>query len=310
MLTNFFGKSNPINVIICGIYLLFGMVASYYYTTVENVSGLLVLNKAGMWLLLLFTLLLLDFVIRKNSLTQINTYAIFLFATSVALFPIIFEQRDVIASNVFVVLGLRRLASLPSERNIEKKLFDASLYFALASLFHFWSLLFFIPLFWAILKIPSNHFRMLFIPFMGVLAVALLAIAYHLVRHDSLSWFATWRPQLAYDFSAYNRSVLLIPATILGTLIVWIVTVRLIRVSALARKLQRNYRLLTLMLVVGFGVAIFSEVKTGAETLFLMAPLAVVTTNYIEKTKDFWFQEVLLWVFMVLPIVLFFLFGL
>ena len=121
MLTNFFGKSNPINVIICGIYLLFGMVASYYYTTVENVSGLLVLNKAGMWLLLLFTLLLLDFVIRKNSLTQINTYAIFLFATSVALFPIIFEQRDVIASNVFVVLGLRRLASLPSERNIEKK---------------------------------------------------------------------------------------------------------------------------------------------------------------------------------------------
>ena len=133
---------------------------------------------------------------------------------------------------------------------------------------------------------------MLFIPFMGVLAVALLAIAYHLVRHDSLSWFATWRPQLAYDFSAYNRSVLLIPATILGTLIVWIVTVRLIRVSALARKLQRNYRLLTLMLVVGFGVAIFSEVKTGAETLFLMAPLCF---SFYSDCNRHWQLQKLKW---------------
>ena len=309
MLTNFFGKSNPINFVVCGVYLLVALFFSLYAELTASFFGLILLKKTGLFLLLLFSLLLLDFVIRKNSLTQVNTYSICLFSCLIAMLPSIFSEENIVTSVVFVLLALRRIASLPSERNIEKKLFDASFYISIAALFHFWSVLFLILLYWAITKISVKSFRMLFIPITGIMAALLFSVVYHLLVHNSLAWYAHWIPTLSLDFSAYNQATLLIPSAIIGALIVWIIVIRMIRVTTIQRKQQRNYKLITFMLIISLAVTLLSEEKSGAELLFLLSPLAIVTTNYFERKLDFWFQEVLLWVFMALPFGLFFFFG-
>lgn len=307
MLTNFFGKSNPINFIICGAYLLIVLFASFFFSTSDLINVEEVLVKVGAWLVLVFSIFVLDFVIRKNSLTEVNTFGIFIFSGLIVMVPIILTEITIILSNVFLLLALRRMVSLTSEKNIEKKIFDASFYIAIAGLFNFWSVLFLLPLYWGTIRISSASFRLLFIPIIGVFTVLILAVTLHLLIFDSLAWFLDWMPLLRLDFSAYNKGSILIPSAFIATLLVWTLVVRIIKFSSMPRKSQRNYRLLTITTVISVIVLFLSPIKTGAEILFLCAPLAIVVTNYLERITDFWFKEMLLWVFVVMPIGLLFL---
>jgi len=54
-------------------------------------------------------------------------------------------------------------------------------------------------------------------------------------------------------------------------------------------------------------MAIISSEKTGGELIFILAPMAIVISVYIEKRSEIWFREILLWVFVLLPILLVFL---
>ena len=302
MLTNFFGKSKPINFFICGVYLLVALFASFFFSTSEMINLQEVLVKVGLWVVLVFSILLLDFVIRKNALTGANTFGIFLFSGLIVMFPIIFTEINIIFSSVFLLLALRRMVSLTSEKNIEKKIFDAALYITIAALFHFWSILFLLPLYWGIIRIATASFRLLFIPLAGIFTVLILAITIHLLVFDSLAWFLGWVPAFNIDFNAYNKTSVLVPSAFIATLLLWTLVIRVMKFASMPRKLQRNYRLLTISTIVSVMILFLSPVKTGAEILFLCAPLAIVVTNYLERITDFWFKETLLWVFILLPI--------
>ena len=306
MLTNFFGKSKPINFIVCGLYLLLVLLGALWGQPPEAMIASQWLGKLGVLLLLFFSVLLLDFVIRKNALTQTNTYGIFLFVCFVGPLAIIFFEKDIVISNVFLLLAIRRIASVTSERNIEKKLFDTSLYITIAAIFHFWSILFLLPLYWGITKVSTRSFRLFFIPFVGVFTAAILMTTYLLMRYDTLHWFYDWVPPLSFNFSVYNTLELLIPLAVMAAVLIWVFVDRILKAGAVPKKLQANHTLVSLILLVSLIVCIVSPVKSGAELLFVLAPLAIVTTNYIEKATDFWFKEALLWTFMILPFVLFF----
>jgi hypothetical protein len=307
MLTNFFGKSNPINFIICGAYLLIPLFASFLFSTSELINLQEALIKIGFWAVLVFSILLLDFVIRKNALTGVNTFGIFVYSGFIVMLPIIFTEVNIIFSSIFLLLALRRMVSFTSEKNLEKKIFDASLYIAIAALFHFWSVLFLLSLYWGILRISSASFRLLLIPFVGVATVLILAIAAHLLVFDSLAWFLDWVPGLSLDFSAYNKARVLMPSAFIATLLVWTLVARIMKFSSMPKKAQRNYRLLTITTLVSVAILFMSSNKSGGEILFLCAPLSIVVTNYLERLNDFWFKEILLWVLVLLPISLLFL---
>tara|TARA_R100000935_G_scaffold36196_1_gene56956 strand:+ start:58624 stop:59547 length:924 start_codon:yes stop_codon:yes gene_type:complete len=307
MLTNFFGKSNPINFIICGAYLLIGLFASLFLLPSEVIHLQEVLVKAGLWVVLFFSILLLDFVIRKNALTGTNTFGIYIFSGFIVMLPVIFTEAYIIFSNVFLMLALRRMVSLTSEKNIEKKIFDASLYITIAALFHFWSVLFLLPLYWAVIRVASAGFRLLFIPLVGIFTVLILTATFCLLVFDDVSWLLDWVPVFSLDFSVYNQASVLVPSALIATFLVWTLVLRIMRFSSMPRKIQRNYRLLTITTLVSVAILFLSATKTGAETLFLFAPLAIVITNYLERLSDVWFKEILLWLFLLLPLGVLFL---
>ncbi|RDK88534.1 DUF6427 family protein [Marinirhabdus gelatinilytica] len=306
MLTNFFGKSSPINFIICGVYLLFAVFPSFFIEIPDVLTFQEILTKGGFWLVLVFAMLLLDFIIRKNNLTGHNTFGVFIFSGLVAMLPVVFTSANIIFANVFLLLALRRMASLTSEKNIEKKIFDASFYITIAMLFQFWSVLFFAPLYWVISRSNVASFRMLFIPLAGVFAVLILWVTAHLLMFDSVTWFLDWIPPLQFDFGTYNKANVLLPVAFIATLLVWTMVLRVLKFSSMPKKLQQNYRLITFVVITSMAMLFLGPIKTGAELLFLYAPLSIVATNYIERLKDILFKEMLLWAFVLLPIALLF----
>ena len=96
MLTSFFGKSKPINFIVCGLYVLIALLGALWVVPKEEITTYQTLTTLAVLLFLIFSVLLLDFVIRKNALTQTNTYGIFLFVCFIGPLTAIFFEKDIV----------------------------------------------------------------------------------------------------------------------------------------------------------------------------------------------------------------------
>ncbi|PVW15121.1 DUF6427 family protein [Marixanthomonas spongiae] len=307
MLTSFFGKSKPINFVVFGAVIFLGYVFGAL-VRVENALGFsqLLVNLFFIgWSV--FAIFLLDFIVRKNDLTYKNTYTVLLFTCFLITLPVIFLNRDILLANVFLLMAFRRLVSLSSEKNTERKILDASLWITVAALFYFWSLMFFVLLFFSILQKPETNHRLFIIPFIGFMAVFILAVSFHLLVDDSFLWIAEWIPTISLDFSAYNNIKILLPAAIMATFLIWSLPFRLLKIASLSKKEKPNAILLLITLAVCMAIALFSPEKTGAELFFIIAPLSVIVTNYIENVQEARFKEGLLWLVVLVPIVLLFI---
>lgn len=314
MLTNFFAKSKPINYAFLSLVLIIGFVVAVLRGIIPFSGTSEILMALSLLLLLIFGILLLDFVIRKNSLTLKNTFGIFIFTLFIVQLPVIYSQPKVIGATLFLMLATRRFLSLKSGKNIEKKIFDAAAYIAIATLFYPWACLFFVVLYLGILWHTATQVRYFIIPITGVLLVFIIKTTYDLLVNNSFNWFFDTSFAIALDFSAYNNISLVITASLIITFIIWMGVVRFIRIPKLPKKEKSSAWLIMIALFPTIAVAILGNTKNGAELLLPIFPLAIIAANYFEKNEDtgpvqpfdFWFKELLLWLLVVVTVFLLF----
>ena len=307
MLTSFFGKSNPINYLILAVLIFVGYFISIFKLEKNALEWSSVIENIGFAIVSVFLMLLLDFIIRKNHLTKNNTFGILLFSCFLIALPAIFLSQQMMIATLFLFLALRRILSFRSQKNITKKILDASIWITIATFFYFWSLLFFLLLYFAMLRKQDTNFKQMLIPIVGFTVMFILAICYYLLVSDSLNWLSEWRLDPSFDFSAYNSINVLVPITVVVAFLIWAGIARFFNLAYLQKKDRSNAIIILFSGVVSLIIALASPEKTGAEAIFIFGPLAIVMTNYIENSKEFWFKEVLLWLAFLLPIIVFFL---
>ena len=307
MLTSFFGKSRPLNFLLLICYILVVSGLSYISNPDSAVSSKEILMVSGAVGLLIVSMLLLDFIIRKNRLTRLNTYAILIFSCSAMMLSDWGNELDVVIANVFLILALRRIFSLRSFKNVERKILDATIWIVIASTFYFWCLLLLIPLYVAITSIPKKSIRYYLIPVIGCAGLLLMFMAYHLLRDDPFIWFHQWLEGGSFDYSSYASKKILIFIIFISSTLIWTIISYLATLSSVSKKDRPNRSLVLYVLGVSIFMAIISSEKTGGELIFILAPMAIVISVYIEKRSEIWFREILLWVFVLLPILLVFL---
>jgi len=317
MLTSFFGKSIPLNYLILSVFVVVGYLLGAIPESTLIITPYFLFVHAGFVILSVLSMLLLDFIIRKNNLTKTNTFAILFFTCFMVMLPTIFLQHKILLANAFLILALRRIMSLRSDKNSSKKILDASLWITIASLFYFWSLLFFIPLWIAIIQKPNSNYKQMLIPFTGLVAVLIINSAYQLIVHDSFAWFFNWKEPIGFDFSKYNSASVLVPVTVILAFYIWTGAYRILKLSSVSLKEKSNYLLMFYVSLTSFFVALLGPEKTGAEILFVLAPISIIAANYIEgfetdrfvqkDVSEFWFKEIMLWLVVILPFVFLFL---
>ena len=307
MLTSFFGKSKPVNFIIVSVIII--LVWFYWsLTTLEQItSGSFFKMHTALLFVILFTVFLLNFIIRKNNLTGINTFSVFSFGCFILLFPELFFQSKVIFANLFLLFAFRRIMSLNSGLNVEKKILDASIWITIASLFYFWCIVFFIVLFVSVFQLRSKNYKLILIPFVGVSAIIIIITALKLVFTNSFLWYLEVDTSLSLDFQNYASRPLIIPVLFLCLLLIWTLTHKLIKFSEIRLKDKSNSYLLILILIISAITILIVPNKNGAELMYIMAPLAILTSNFIEKSTLFWVKEMFLWVLVSFPILVVFL---
>ena len=307
MLTSFFSNSKPFHFIVVSLLLFAGCFVYLFqgYNEAINSSDLTVPFFQSFVFLLLF--LLLSFIIKKNRLTQSNSYALFIFCSFILAVPILFKEYDTVFSLLFLLLAMRRILSLTSKKDMEKKILDASIWITIASLFYFWSILFFIVLFIAIIQLASKNFRLVIIPFVGFFSIFILTTAYQLIINDALWWFLEYIPQIGFDFSSYYSLSLLIPTIFIVVLGLLGALYKAINFSNTPLKEKSKYWLLIFSLLIGILIIILTDYKNGNELIFLFVPISIFTAMFLEKIDKKWITEILLWLIIITPITIYFL---
>lgn len=305
MLTSFFGKSAPINYLLLTFIVAIAYLMAWY-------TGFLQPDKSSIswWfhpvslLCLVFSVLLVDFIIRKNSLSERHNFGILIFSFLLLTTPALVWSPPIVIANVCCLLGFRRIVSFPSLKNLEKKLLDASLWIGLATFFYPYAIIYLLLIYFGLILIGKTNVRLFLIPILGILTALMILVTGHLLVFDSFEWMNDFSWNISTDFSAYNQIYLLISASILLGLIVWITVFRLSRIKNIMRKRRPVYLISVVFLLLSVFVAIAAEVKDGSELLFVFAPFSISLADYIQSREQTLIKELFLWFFVLFPILL------
>ncbi|WP_053970744.1 DUF6427 family protein [Mangrovimonas sp. ST2L15] len=304
MIANFFSKSKPIHLVIISLVLLVAFVISKLFLTNIPFGFLEFFKQAGIFGVVLVTVFVFDFVTSKNKLTKKNSFRVLFFTLFMTMIPQTFLDTNLIFANLFVMFALRRIVSLRTQKEVKKKLFDAALWISVATLFYFWSGLFFILIFAALFLFRIVNIKDWFIPILGMLTIAMIAVGFMIIFQMNLSEYLWSMPyQISLDFSTLNKPQIITSATIIIAYFIWSLFYYVRNIKSKSKSYKPSFILILIATIISILILIISPNKTGAEFIFLFVPLSIILTNYFEIINEKWFQEVLVWILVLTPVV-------
>ena len=102
MITSVFKKSTPLNYSLVVILMLFFFLLYQFQDLAWFKSMLLIAQKVFIFLLLVGTLFVVNFICKKNGLSKDSTYTVFFFLLYLLFFPSLFDNLKIVAANVYL----------------------------------------------------------------------------------------------------------------------------------------------------------------------------------------------------------------
>jgi len=306
MLTNFFSNSKPFHFILISLLLFVGYTFhNFQISSFENdfIWLIQLTFKFGLYIILM---LIFGFIIKKNNLTQINSYALFIFICLLLLTPNVFQNSKPILSTVFILLALRRILSFNSKKNIQKKILDASLWIGVATLFYFWSILFLLVLYAALIQLASKDFKLFLIPIIGMFVVFIICTIYFLYLDNNMYWFTDYENFTSFDFSSYKLLKNFFSLFVILLMIVISLVFKFLNFTKTPLRKKSKYWIIIFTLITGIIIVILTAQKNGIELIFTIAPISILFSNFIEALQRKWVSEVMLWFILIAPILSYF----
>lgn len=300
MITSLFSKSKLLNFII--VFLI--MLLAFVLGNSGSIDSSVILGKAILLFVCFLTILVLNFIVSKNSLTQNNNYQILFFSLFLLALPNATANGNILLANIFLLFALRRLITLRSQISVEKKLFDAAFWIAIASLFYFWSVLFFILIIITLLLYTDNKIRHWIIPFVGIATVYIISVSVSIVWYDDFLEIFNTNPSVSYDFSSYNSPQYFITITMLFSFGLWSSIFYLKSIKQKKKAFRPSFKVILFTAIISFFITVLAPQKNGSEFLFMFAPIAIIITNYVETIQEKWFKEVFVAIIVLVPFML------
>jgi len=232
MITRLFSKSKPINFIAVFFITLLALLLSHLKILLEPKTITSISSFVLLFIVTYLSLLVLNFISIKNKFVRGSSYDIILYAVFLLSIPLLLSNPYIIFANFFVLLGLRRLISLHTQRDLAKKLFDAA--------------------FWI----------------------------------------------------SYNSPSVIIALTMLFSFGVWATIFYAKSVKGQKKSIRPVFKIIPIAVFIGFIIAVLAPLKNGSEFLFILGPLAIIISNYIESMESNWFKELFLGLLIFMPFIL------
>ena len=284
MITSVFGKSKPINFILCS-----GIILSYFVIYLlsggnEFDVGMLTLQIPVLFLLL-FSLFMIDFIVKKNDLTQQNDYTLLIVTLFIGFFPDIFEHVTIVCIHVLILLAFRRIISLQSLHSVKQKLLDASIYITLALLFDSWIVLYMLIIYISILLYVSNDYRNWLVPFVGIFSIICIYLTYNYITDQSIlaNQIFNFDVKIEYPMENYKRIALhsLITLLFCVNLVIFF-----LKIKTYSSQKRISFLLINVLFFIGITYVLFAKNSTYNTEILLLFPLGISTANVLENIEN------------------------
>ena len=299
MITTIFKKSTPINYILVAILMIVFFFLYQFNLKTVSFSTIQWLEKAGLLAVILGSVVVINFVTKKNGLSKDSSYTIFFYLLFVVFFPSVLNEPNLLLANFFVLLAMRRLISLQTLKSPKEKIFDASLWIFVATLFHFWSILFVFLVFMSIFFHVSRDYRNWVLPFIAFVAVfiifALFAFIFDKMAIENLFHKITFNFNIDYFTNVYQN----IAISLYVTIALFFIASLILTLSNRPLILNSSYKKLFAWIFIVTLVFAISPEKSNGLMIFSVAPLAIMATNHIEITQIKWQNEVVLFLVII-----------
>ncbi|SHI31295.1 hypothetical protein SAMN04487911_10174 [Arenibacter nanhaiticus] len=305
MISSFFGKTKPINYIILLVFLFVFYWYVHFSWLQSTFEPQKFLGQAGILGLLMLSIFLVNFILKKNKITGGNSLAILFYTLLVVIFPATLADHNAIIASFFLLLAIRRLLSFKSLKNLKLKIFDASFWIMMASLFYDWAILYLLVVYIAIYFYEAKNIRNWLVPLVAVIAHILITMAY-LVLTDNMD-FMLGHYQLDFHFDQ-EYFLELRHSFRFGTYVflsLLLAVLGFIKLSNVGVGKLVLLRLIVLWFLTGLMIKVLKSSQEVKPIMLTFFPGVVFIANYVEGIKKKKIREMVLWAAIILSFVVF-----
>ncbi|SDE77675.1 DUF6427 family protein [Cellulophaga baltica] len=304
MISSIFGKTKPINyILILSFLFVFYWFTVFILYSIPYNSNTILLQIVALGVLL-FDIFIINFIVKRNKITADHSYTILFFTLLILIFPETLLDNYSIICSFFLLIALRRLLSIKSLKAIKIKLFDASMWVAIASLFYDWAILFLILVYITIYLYNPKNIRNWIIPFIGVATVFLIASAVfilidqpeYILNHYKFTVSTTSEYLLEWRHSL--RLLTYIFA------ILFLIVLMFIKLSSCGQGRINTMRLINIFFLIGITITLLNSNHEISPILMTFFPATVFMSNYIETIKKPNIKEIALIASIIIPFII------
>jgi hypothetical protein len=306
MITSVFKKSTPLNYSLVVILILVFFFLFQIQQPLWMSSYFLAFQKISLLCFILASFFLINFIVKKNGLSKDNGYAILFYLLFLLFFPTIFNNPNVLYANFFILLALRRLISLQSLKASKEKIFDASFWILVASLFQFWCVLFLILVFISIIFHVSRDYRNWILPFIALIGVALLFLTTSLIFNFDAIKFIQDRAIIDLRIEYFKNNYENGAFSIYVAVVLFFVVSMLTTLSDRPQIVHTSYKKVVACFFIAVFVFIFSPDKSNDLLLFSITPLTIMASSHIEYIQQKLNKEIVFYVLICCSLFTFF----
>ncbi len=306
MIASLFRKSTPFNYTVIIVMVLIFFLLYQFWQPAQDFTAALLVQKVAIGVLIFASLFIVNFIVKKNNISKNNSYTILFFLIFLLFFPNIFGNINLVLSNFFILLALRRLMSLHSTKSYKEKIFDASLWIFVASFFHFWSVLFIVLVFISFFIHVSRDYKNWLLPFIALFASSMTFILFSLMIDKTRIDYVLQGMEANFKIDYFTNVNENIAFSIYVTMALFFLVTLFLTFSQRPLLLQSSYTKIVIAFVIGVAVFLISPDKGNEILVFTMAPLSMIAASHIEIAESKLQKEVVVIVTFILALYNFF----
>ena len=304
MITSIFSKSQPLNFVFIAFVLLLCYVLFQIqfdgWNSVENIA-----LTAAIFVLLVLSILLINFIGNKNNLQKNSAFSILFHVLFVLLIPDVFNNLNLMAAYILVLFAVRRLLSMQSQIDIKQKIFDASILIFAASLFKFWCIMFLFLVFASIIFHSARDYRNWIVPYVAFFATVIAFVFFALLFSPDLIQNFWNNRFFSFDFDYFKNSFQNLSISFYCSISVLFVANLISIYTRKSLVSHPHYKILIFMFVIGLLFFMVTPNKNNGSLIFTFAPMAILAANFFDNTETTWIKETSAIVIILMSIVCF-----
>jgi hypothetical protein len=176
----------------------------------------------------------------------------------------------------------------------KEKIFDASLWIILASLFHFWCILFLILVFISIIFHVSRDYTNWVLPFIAFFTFAIFFTFFTSIFGINTVDYLQKSTQISLTIDYFTNSIQNLAFSIYVSVALFFVFSMFITLSNRPSITQTSYKKIVASFFIGVLVFVLSDNKSSDFLLLTLSPLAILASTHLEYSQTRFNKDIVL----------------